>query len=171
MNVPINLPVTLKLRSGFEPCAIDDGDEMFRNGIFEFNVTRLVAFIEAHADRFPIDDAAVASTPEFGDSRLDQATIVTANLSRPVVLAEIAPARFNLIDGHHRMAKARREGVTTLPAWRIFCPDHVAFLTSTIAYEKYVDYWNGKIAEMLPKRRRARSKSRAAHRTGVGEHV
>jgi hypothetical protein len=53
-----------------------------------------------------------------------------------VILAEISPGRYNLIDGNHRVAKARREGVSSVLAYR--CLEHVAFLTSARAYEKYV---------------------------------
>jgi hypothetical protein len=157
------VPAKLKLAPAFEPCPIEGGDEVYRNGIFDFNITRLTAFIEAHTDRFPIEAVAVASTPNYGDSRLDQTSIAAADLARPVLFAEIAPSGFNLIDGNHRMAKARRDGVASLPARRIRCPHHVAFLTSLMAYQKYVEYWNGKVKEMLPKRPRASSKPRAAH--------
>jgi len=157
-----SLPAKLKRARGFEPCPTATGDELYRNGIFEFNITRLMAFIEAHPERFPVTSLAVASTQNYGDSRLDQATIAAADISRPVLYAEIAPGRFNVIDGNHRMARARRDGVCTVPAYRINCPHHVAFLTSTTAYETYVDYWNGKVKEMQPKRPRA-SRIRAAH--------
>jgi hypothetical protein len=82
-----------------------------------------------------------------GEEPSDNEAIHTANLSRPIVLAEISPGLYNLIDGHHRAARARRDGVRTLPGWRIRCPEHVAFLTSTMAYEKYVEYWNGKVKD------------------------
>lgn len=74
--------------------------------------------------------------------------MIAADLTRPVILAEIAPGRYNLIDGHHRVAKARREGVTWIPAYRIHCPEHVAFLTTKRAYEAYVHYWNSKVDEV-----------------------
>lgn len=153
------VPAKLKLSPSFEPCPVEGGEEVFRNGIFEFNVTRLMAFIEARPDRFPRETVAVASTPNYGDARLDQTTIAAADITRPVLFAEIAPGRFNLIDGNHRMARARRDGVPTVPAYRIHGPHHVAFLTSTMAYQKYVEYWNGKVREMQPKRRRASSRT------------
>jgi hypothetical protein len=83
------------------------------------------------------------------------------------LFAEIVPRRFNLIDGNHRMARARLDGVPTIPAHRIHCPHHVAFLTSLMAYQRYVEYWNGKIEEMQPKRRRGSSRTRAAHEQGL----
>lgn len=156
------LPAKLKLDKAFRPCPLEAGEEAFRNGIFEFNVTRLATFIETHTDRFPIEFLAVASVPDYGDSRLDQTTIAAADLSRPVLFAEIAPRRFNLIDGNHRVARARRDGVHSVPAYRVRCPHHVAFLTSTMAYQKYVEYWNGKIKEMQPKRRRSLPRTKAA---------
>ena len=52
------------------------------------------------------------------------------------------------------MARARRAGVATLFAYRIHSPHHVAFLTSRMAYKKYVEYWNGKIQDMQSGRRR-----------------
>ena len=79
---------------------------------------------------------------------LDKDAILAANLARPIVLAEISPDNYNLIDGNHRVARAKREGVQILPGWMIRCPHHVGFLTSTTAYEKYVEYWNGKVKEL-----------------------
>ena len=74
-----------------------------------------------------------------------------------MILAEISPSRYNLIDGNHRVARARREGLPSILAYRIHCPEHVAFLTSVLAYEKYVEYWNSKVDDILgtrPRRRR-----------------
>ncbi len=108
------IPTKLKLARSFDPCPLEEGEEAFRNGIFEFNITRMMVFIEAHPDCFPLE-----------------------------------------IDGHRRVAKARRDGIPTVPAYRIHSPHHAAFLTSQTAYESYVEYWNGKIQDMQPKRRRA----------------
>jgi hypothetical protein len=150
-----SLPAKLKLAKSFQPCPVDTGEEIFCNGIFEFNITRLIAFIESHPDRFPVETVTVATIPNYGNSNLDEATIATADLTRPVLFAEISPGHFNLIDGNHRMAKARLDAVPSVPAYRIRSPHHVAFLTSTFAYQKYIEYWNGKIKDMQPRRRRS----------------
>jgi hypothetical protein len=141
-------PTKLKLDKTFQPCPLDEGDEAYPNGIFEFNITRLIAFIDAHPEGFPLEPIPVVDIPDYGSLRLNEATICSADLSRPVLLAEIAPWRYNLIDGHHRVAKARRDGLPTVHAQRIACPRHLPFLTSTMAYEKYVEYWNSKLKEM-----------------------
>jgi hypothetical protein len=139
-------PLPLRRDRQFQPCAIEPGDELSPNGIFEFNISRLIAFISAQRERFPTETVELSEIPDYGNSNgLDDAAIQAADLSRPVLLAEIAPGRFNLIDGHHRVAKARRILSATITAHRVRCPDHVSFLTSADAYEKYLEYWNSKL--------------------------
>jgi hypothetical protein len=153
---PDPLPLRLELDPSFEPCETVDGDELYPNGIFEFNITRLSAHIAAksqfHVELIALDDISYGGT----SPGLNELTIAAADLSRPVILAEISPGRYNLIDGNHRVAKARRNGVPRIPAFRIPCPEHVAFLTSTRAYEKYVEYWNSKVDDILGTRDRPR---------------
>jgi hypothetical protein len=145
------MPAKLKLDKKFRPCVVEPGDERYRNGIFEFNISRLLAHIDAQADRFPIEFAELAAIPDYGgDANLDEETVLAADLSRAILLAEISPGRYSLIDGNHRVAKARREAAPTVPARRIDCPHHVSFLTSTRAYETYVEYWNSKVKDLQP---------------------
>ena len=140
----------LKLDAKFEPCPPEAGDELFPNGIFEFNISRLLAFVHTHPERFPVELLKLADIPSYGDADLDEVAVLIADLSRPILLAEIAPGRYNVIDGHHRVAKARREGVCTVWGRRLRCPEHVPFLTSTKAYEQYVEYWNSKVDDAGP---------------------
>jgi hypothetical protein len=152
-STPSSIPPRLRRDRQFAPCAIENEHEFFANGIFEFNITRILEFLDADSVRYPVNSISVSSVPDLDGGRLHEATVRSADLYRPVLLAEISPDRFNLIDGHHRIARARREGILSIPARRIRCPDHLAFLTSARAYECYVEYWNGKVKEMEPRRR------------------
>ena len=138
----------LKLDKTFTPLPVDDGDELYPNGIFEFNVTKVLAFIKANPDRFPVEDSEVEPLEGYSPERLDEETIQRADLSKPIILAEISPGRFNVIDGNHRLEKAGREGRKTISAFRICAEQHLAFLTSVRAYAAYVRYWNLKLAEL-----------------------
>jgi hypothetical protein len=146
--IELSQPPKLKLDKKFQPSPLDEGDEAYPNGIFVFNISRLLATIDAHPEDFPIEPISVADIPYYGGPHLDEKTVRSADLSRPVLLAEIAPTRYNLIDGHHRVSRARRDAVPTVHARRIACPRHLPFLTSTEAYEKYVEYWNTKVKEI-----------------------
>lgn len=141
-------PRQLKTDKTFTPISVDGGDELFPNGIFEFNVTKMLAFIEANPDRFPVEDVEVKPLRGYSPEILDEKTIQGADLSRPIILAEISPGRFNVIDGNHRVEKAGRKGQKTVPARRIGAEQHLAFLTSVRAYEAYVRYWNSKLTEL-----------------------
>jgi hypothetical protein len=145
--VAVHLPIKLKVDRKFRPCLAEDGDELYPNGIFEFNITRLLSFIEVHPEQFPVQLVPLTTIPDYGSRHLDEETIRAADLSRPILLAEIAPGCFNVIDGHHRVARARKEAVSDLPARTIHSPHHVPFLTSIEAYEKYVEYWNSKLKD------------------------
>lgn len=151
------LPAALKLDKEFQPCPVEVGDEHYPNGIFEFNITRLLAYVDARAERFPIESIAVADIPDYGGALVDEEAVRRADLLRPILLAEIAPGHYNVIDGNHRVARARRDGVATVPGRKIACPQHVAFLTSALAYEKYVEYWNSKLKALRLERGRPAS--------------
>lgn len=137
-----------KLRKSFTPPPREEGDEFFPNGIFEFNVTKILRFIGDNAERFPVKVVSLDTLPFTTTEHLDEKAIRKANVSNPIVLAEIAPGRFNVIDGNHRVERARRDQLETIPAYRVFAEDHVAFLTSQKSYEAYVRYWNEKVSEL-----------------------
>ena len=106
----------------------------------------MLEWIQDNRDAVVLDNAIVSDFPqEF--STIDEAHMDSVHLDRPVILAEISPGRYNVIDGNHRLEKARRIGVTTLPAYRLDPEQHTRFLTSRQAYLAYVDYWNEKLRD------------------------
>jgi hypothetical protein len=136
----------LKADENFIPCRVDDGDELFQNGIFEFNVTRILEHIVKYPKNISLTEVDVRDFfPEH--SVLSQSHVDSVDPSQPVVLAEISPGLYNLIDGHHRMEKARRLGIAKLKAYKLQAIQHVAFLTNKRAYLSYVEYWNNKLED------------------------
>ena len=134
----------LKIDKSFKPCPTEDGDEIYRNGIFEFNISKLIEYMNDNSDEFELIDAEVEEFPkEF--SSLNEMHVESTDYSQPVIIAEIAPGRYNLIDGNHRMEKARIKGLTYIKAYKVNVDQHIKFLTEKDAYLTYVDYWNGKV--------------------------
>ena len=134
---------TLKADPDFCPSTVRDGDELFANGIFVFNISRMLEYLEASSSNVdPVEIDVRELDPAF--STINEAALAAADLTRPVVLAEIAPGQYNLIDGHHRAEKARRVGMNVLKAYKQSPLQHSAFLTSKKAYLAYVEYWNSK---------------------------
>jgi len=137
---------TIAPEKNFIPAEIREGDECFSNGIFEFNITMMLEYIRSNPDQFKPENISV---PEFNNdfSVIDESYIDSVTFSEPVILAEIAPERFNLIDGNHRMEKAKKLGRKEIMAYRLSPEQHIKFLTSRNAYEKYIIYWNEKLLE------------------------
>lgn len=138
----------IKKNKKFQPAETADGDECFPNGIFEFNITKMINHIKGNPDIFNPEPIALKYfPPEF--SSINEGHMPNVCISDPVIIAEISPGRYNLIDGNHRMEKARRLGMETVMAYRLSMEEHVNFLTTYSAYEAYVKYWNDKINNFL----------------------
>ena len=134
----------LKIDNDFTPCPVADGDELFANGIFEFNITKMVEHIEENRDCISLEKVCVSDFfREF--SSINESHMNSVEISKPVILAEISPGRYNLIDGNHRMEKARRIGMKKIEAYKLSIEQHIRFLTSKKSYSIYVEYWNGKL--------------------------
>jgi hypothetical protein len=65
---PHRKPAILRLDRGFQPCSAEPSDELYPNGIFEFNITRLLAFIHAHTERFRTEFVELVDIPDYGGS-------------------------------------------------------------------------------------------------------
>jgi hypothetical protein len=134
----------LRLSKHFTPCPVDDCDEMYPNGIFVFNITKMNDYIQDNG--FLCEEIQVKDYRSH--SKFNEEHLPTVDVTKPVIVAEISPGRYNVIDGNHRMEKARRLGLETLPAYRIGPEQHLQFLTTEQGYLAYVEYWNGKLKEL-----------------------
>ncbi len=133
----------IKIDKNFTPCNIDYNDEIFPNGIFEFNITKMLDFIDTHPDEFIPEKVIVEDFPrEYSSINKNHMSLV--KILKPVILAEISPGNYNLIDGNHRMEKARNEGLEHIMAYRLNVKQHIQFLISKRAYSAFVEYWNSK---------------------------
>ena len=135
----------LKLNKLFRPCIMEVDDELYPNGIFIFNITKMREFIEKNNNMFSVENYDINKIVRYRSSHLDEENIKNANLSLPIILAEIRPNIFNVIDGNHRVEKAFRENHKTIPAYRVMPEQHAKFLTTHRGYREYIKYWNEKV--------------------------
>lgn len=139
--------------------------EFFPNGIFLFDITALDEHIRSHQDEFVVIDVEVdryyTDDRVMGVKELKEDHIEASDLNRPIIFVEIAPDRlekltgsnrdnlfmrgYNLIDGHHRIAKAHRLGHKTLKAYIVRMEQHLPFMLE--GYKEYVGYWNEKLKD------------------------
>lgn len=90
-----------RLNRNFRLLPLDEGEECFANGIFVFNITKLLAHIEANLGDSPVEEVEVLPLTNYNPIHFNAETVKNVDCSRPVILAEIVPNSFNVIDGHH----------------------------------------------------------------------
>lgn len=128
----------------FVPCPVDDRDELYPNGIFVFNITKMIEYIQKNPADVTLETVAVEDF--FEDfSSLDEPHVDKVDVSQPMIMAEISPGRYNLIDGNHRVQKARRMGLKRMAAYKLNSGQHIKFLTTKKGYDTYIEYWNSKL--------------------------
>jgi hypothetical protein len=137
----------LSANNNYIPAGISCGDELFPNGIFEFNITRMIEFIRSNEADIELVDIVVEKYHAEAFSSINEDHIQSVDLSSPIVLVEINPERYAVVDGHHRLEKAYRNGIKTIRAYKLTVESHLQFLTSVNAYRAFIEYWNGKITE------------------------
>ncbi|MBF0595201.1 MAG: hypothetical protein HQL22_09560 [Candidatus Omnitrophica bacterium] len=135
----------MKVDKSFVPCSVADGDEMYANGIFVFNITKMIECLGADPDGIALESVAVSDLWE--SSSINEPHVDSVDVSKPVIMAEIAPGKYNLIDGNHRVAKACKMGIKSVQAYRFNVQQHMRFLTDSKAYATYVEYWNSKLKD------------------------
>jgi hypothetical protein len=136
-------PRKLKYHPGFKECIVNEEDEIYRNGFFHFNISRLQQYIDANPEKFSVVEIKISDYIAF--SKINESHIDGVDNTKPVIIAEIAPQRYNLIDGNHRAVKAHRQNHKTIKAYQIKMEEHIPFLISHEMYKKYVNYWNSKL--------------------------
>lgn len=134
----------LKIDNNYRPCPVDDGDEIYPNGIFEFNITKIISHVQKNPKSYPIEAVAVKDVYN-GFSSVNESHMKHVEISRPIILAEIVPGQYNVIDGNHRLEKAHRMGIKTIQAYRLNAAQHIKFLITQKAYTTYIEYWNNKL--------------------------
>jgi hypothetical protein len=119
----------LSADKNYVPASEDDGDELYPNGIFVCNISKMVEYIREHKDELSLESIEIKTcTRSF--SKLDETTIDKADITIPLILAEISPGRYSVIDGNHRLEKAFRMGVDHMTAYKLKPEQHMQFFTS-----------------------------------------
>ena len=145
----------LKHDKTFVPVSLEEGEEYYPNGIFIFNISKLRAAILHDPTSYDKHKISVAA---YHVSKTDwnEQYVMDADLSRPILLAEIRPDRFVVIDGRHRLEKAKRTGITELEAYFLRPRQFIPFMTTQKGYDAFIIYWNGKVDDDIRDKRYAR---------------
>ena len=80
------------------------------NGILIWDVTSILEDIEQHPDSYTIQTLSTALLADHNDARVSHTRAMASDLTKPLVVAELSKDHLLLIDGNHRLHKARALG-------------------------------------------------------------
>lgn len=136
----------LKVNPAFISCKPVPGDEMLGGFPFNWNVSRALEWIQENLDVVELSVVKIGPAgPGVDSANLDEDFLQQADLTKPLIMVRMRPEFFRLIDGNHRVAKARHQGIAELPAYYLTPEQHRQFFTSEDMDKRYVDYWNDKL--------------------------
>lgn len=136
----------LKLDKSFEPLPTRDGDEIFRNGYFEFNITRIMEDISVGKLEVAEEPINISSWSRLHSSNtVNEDHLPSVDISKTVLQAEIRAGAYNIIDGNHRIEQARREGVNLINSYKMKGEQLLPYFIKKKGYEAFVEYWNSKL--------------------------
>ncbi len=135
----------LKLLDDYVPCIAMEGEEIYPNGIFQFNISRILEHI-ANGNLSPeFEELEVRKWRPSLSGVINEAHLPSVDCSHTVILAEISPGRYNIIDGHHRIEKALRTNIPLVPAYKLKMEQLINYFIDLRGYKAFVDYWNSKL--------------------------
>lgn len=144
-----NKPKLMRKSKTFVPCPGVGGDEHFANGIFIFNVSKILQDIADGRLAVPLIEIDVTDwfTKHLGSGHINEDQMNQVDTTKPILIAEIRPNGFNVIDGNHRLEKARREGIPSIQAYQMTSHQLLPYFTDRRGYEAYIEYWNEKVRD------------------------
>ncbi len=78
----------LKIDNSFTPCPCKSCDELYPNGIFDLNITKVLEYIKDNPDSIPLEEVAVSEIFK-GFLSIDEPHMESVDITVPVLLAEI----------------------------------------------------------------------------------
>ncbi len=136
----------------YVPCPTAPGDEIYVKGTLSLNITAVLKSISAGEIQCPCEDLNIKTWFLINfqqQGTIHETHLDKVDLKKPIVLAERKPGAFTVVDGHHRMAKARRDGVENIKAYKISGKDFISFFTTLESYEKFLWDWNEDLASFM----------------------
>jgi len=139
-------PRKLNLNKNYLPCVANENDEIYPNGIFHFNVTRILEDISTgklEAEKTEINTVEWFRTHHRGS--VNESHLPSVDVTLPVLQAEIRQDMYEIIDGHHRLEKAYRDNIPVINSYKLKGELLVDYFINEQGYQVFIEYWNSKL--------------------------
>ncbi|MFW6009562.1 MAG: hypothetical protein ACOCP8_09900 [archaeon] len=136
----------LQLIKNYKPCLAYENDEIYPNGIFNFNISKILNDINCgtlEVEKEKINISEWFKTHMHGV--INESHISSVDITRPVLQAEIRLGKFEIIYGNHRIEKEYRNNIKTINSYKLNGEKLVDYFIDKRGYEAFVQYWNSKL--------------------------
>lgn len=141
-------PRLMKIDPDYVPCAAIEDDEICVNGVFRFNISKMLADMASGIlTAVPLQIDIRKWYQEHYHDSVNEEHLPTVDPSHPILVAEINEGNNNIIDGNHRFEKARRSGQEWIGAWQVSGEQLIPYFVTKNGYESFISYWNGKLQD------------------------
>ena len=130
----------------YRPLPTNIGDEIYPNGIFHFNISRIIEHITS--GMLIVEKERIHVNKWFKmhfRGSVNEEHLPTVDVAKPVIQAEIRLGMFEIIDGNHRIEKAYRDGVEFVDSFKLKGEQLVPFFVDGRGYQAFIEYWNSKL--------------------------
>jgi hypothetical protein len=136
----------IKLNKNYQPLSVCEGDEFSPNGIFNFNISRILKDINTGPLQVEYEQIHVEEWfRTHGHGSINEEHLPTVDVTKAILQAEIRPGMFSIIDGNHRIEKAFRDGILFIFSYKLRGEQLIPYFMKLEGYEAFVDYWNSKL--------------------------
>lgn len=87
------------------------------NGILIWDITSILEDIENHPDSYTVRYLPASLLARHNESKVSHTRAMSTDISKPLVVAELSEDHILLIDGNHRLYKARTLGMENVPCY------------------------------------------------------
>src|SRR5690606_24659523 len=137
----------MKIKRNFAPCPSFEKEEIFRNGIFDFNISRILEDI--HSGRLPVEKEDILiqewCKSHGHHSSLNEDHLTTVDIDKTIIQAEIRPGFFTIINGNHRIEKAYWLGKSAISSYKLIGEQLIRHFITTHGCQAFMEYWNSKL--------------------------
>jgi len=131
-------------KKDYEPAWQTNDDEIFHFGALRWNVTKMKQWIKENVDSLDILDIPVEPWAVFIENviRHREDHIDEVNIAEPLIAVEMLEDSIIVVDGAHRILKAKKLGIENLKTYFLPFDLQVQFLINEWEYEQAITMWN-----------------------------
>lgn len=143
----INQSRKMYLNKDYRLCPAKENDEVFRNGIFQFNISKILEDIQSGELVVVKENIDIKEWFRWHghSASLNENHLPTVEINSTIIQAEIRPGIFSIIDGNHRIEKAFRLGKSSIGSFKLTGEQLIPYFITLKGYQAFVEYWNSKL--------------------------